>query len=517
MRKKTDIVYEILRVLEVKHTHLYLKKRYEEHPHKYNLFGISRILKEYGIENEGYKFDNKEVLNDLDVPFVAQYHDHLVIVLKLTKTHVYYDINGKELSVTIPEFKKEWSGVALLIGEYADAKEPEYKKNLVKEIYSRLLYGIVLLSFFIIPLLHFVSNDRYLDPGMVILFLLNALGTYIGYLLVLKQIKIHSASADKICSIFKKSDCNSVLESKAAKLWGIIGWSEAGLSYFSSNLIILFFFPDLLSYLALINICVLPYSIWSIWYQKVRAKQWCALCLLVQILFYCLFVSNLSFGFIHIPEWNIINLTIVSLVYILPFSLISILLPVIAKSLQVSNLKHEFNKLKMTSEVFNGLLYAKDRYEVGDASKIIFGNPAAKTQITVISNPHCQPCGTVHEKIDKLLNHIEEEDICVRFLFLNFNIEEVKNSGKFLIAVYLNNEPAAAKDIFYKWFIHEKYAIGKTYKKYGFDMEADEVVEEQLKHEKWSKQNNMHQTPTILFNGYKLPEIYDMEDIRLLV
>jgi len=517
MQKKTDILYELLRRLKVKHTDLFLNKLYEEHPHKYNLFGLSRILKDYNIDNDGYKFDNKEILKDLDVPFVAQYNQQLVIVLKLTETHVYYYVNGKEISVNIPEFKEKWSGVSLLIGDHKKAIEPEYINNKLKENYLRILNFILKLSICIIPILFIISNGGYNKSWMIILLVLNLLGFYIGYLLVLKQIKTHSASADKICSIFKKSDCNNVLESKAAKLWGIIGWSEAGLSYFTSNLLIILFFPGLISFQALVNIFVLPYSVWSIWYQKVKAKQWCALCIIVQVLFYCIFAYNLLLGFIYVPESNLINVLIVTLIYVLPFCLISVLLPIIAKSGQVRNLKHEFNKLKMTTEVFDGLLYAKDRYDVEGASQIVFGNPEATNQIIVVTNPHCEPCGAAHKKIDNLLNHIGEDDICIRFLFINFEMEVVKNSGKFLIAAYLNNEPDAARDIFYKWFAGEKYAIGKTYSKYGFDIESKEVLKEQLKHNRWIKQNKVYQTPTILFRGYILPEIYGIDDIRLLL
>ena len=47
-------------------------------------------------------------------------------------------------------------------------------------------------------------------------------------------------------------------------------------------------------------------------------------------------------------------------------------------------------------------------------------------------------------------------------------------------------------------------------------MESGEVLKEQLQHEKWSEQNKIHRTPTVLLNGYILPEIYDIDDIRLL-
>jgi hypothetical protein len=92
-----------------------------------------------------------------------------------------------------------------------------------------------------------------------------------------------------------------------------------------------------------------------------------------------------------------------------------------------------------------------------------------------------------------------------------------KNSGKFLIAAYLNNTPNIAKEIFHKWFTGERYINEKTFAKYGFDIESKEVLKEQLKHENWSKQNEFYYTPTILFNGYVLPEIYNIDDIQFLI
>lgn len=59
---------------------------------------------------------------------------------------------------------------------------------------------------------------------------------------------------------------------------------EVGFSYFLSNIIVVVFLTDLISYYAIINIFALPYTVWSVWYQKFKAKQWCVLCLIVQLI-----------------------------------------------------------------------------------------------------------------------------------------------------------------------------------------------------------------------------------------
>ena len=51
--------------------------------------------------------------------------------------------------------------------------------------------------------------------------------------------------------------CDSVLETKASKFFGIFGWSEVGFSYFSVSLLTLLIFPQWICYLALLQ-CLLP-------------------------------------------------------------------------------------------------------------------------------------------------------------------------------------------------------------------------------------------------------------------
>ena len=43
-----------------------------------------------------------------------------------------------------------------------------------------------------------------------------------------------------------------------------------------------------------LNIFTLPYSFWSVWYQKAKAKQWCVLCLIIQALLWTLTKENVN-------------------------------------------------------------------------------------------------------------------------------------------------------------------------------------------------------------------------------
>lgn len=152
------------------------------------------------------------------------------------------------------------------------------------------------------------------DVGLVLLLLINSIGVYIGYLLVIKQLNIQSGYGDRICSLFKRSDCNNVLESDAAKLFGVFSWSEIGLGYFVTNVFFICLQPSYIPCLALINILGLPYTLWSIWYQKFRARQWCPLCLIVIILSWILFAINLISGFLFPSHITFLGLIITGFV-----------------------------------------------------------------------------------------------------------------------------------------------------------------------------------------------------------
>ncbi|MDR1756474.1 MAG: vitamin K epoxide reductase family protein [Culturomica sp.] len=205
---------------------------------------------------------------------------------------------------------------------------PNSVLNRRKKLFHRIEKIALLVAIAVVIVVGYTAHGLFLNAGDNVLLVLNGIGIYIGYLLILKQLKIQHSHADKICSIFKKrSSCNDILGSPASKFAGVISWSEVGLGYFTSNMVLLVMFPALVHYLALINICALPYTLWSVWYQKFRAHIWCPLCLIVQTLLWAIFITDLSFGLIRWPEFALKDVLITACIYAIPFLLISLLVP----------------------------------------------------------------------------------------------------------------------------------------------------------------------------------------------
>jgi len=300
-RSRHNTFLAMLDLLKVKYTSEFSNRYFNEHPHKYNLFGLSKMLSDYGIENAGTKITEKEKdLFNIELPFVAHTGNDFAVVYEVEKPattytagegegedsgKVHYLWYGKKIILTVSQFIQSWSGVILLAETTPNSIEPEYQEHRKKDLFNIAQKAILFLSGFLIVGLAYIkqlSNHQLFCYSVILL--LNIIGAYISYLLVLKQMHIHSQYAGKICSLFSKSDCNNVLETDAAKLWGVFGWSEIGLGYFTANIILLLFLPHTVYLIALINTLTLPYAIWSVWYQKAKARQWCPLCLIVQIL-----------------------------------------------------------------------------------------------------------------------------------------------------------------------------------------------------------------------------------------
>ena len=508
----SNVFVQLIAHLNVPYTKSYALQYYNEHPYKNTLFGLSKMLLAYKVDNVGLRLNDKGELYALEVPFIAQLNKDFAIVYKIVPGYISYWLREKNITVTFAEFINGWDGVVLIPEVCENSIEPDYRKHRKQEFFNFLEKYLLLFVIFLGAALSCIKHKGFVDIGYGVVFVLNLMGGYIGYLLLLKQLHIQNDKADKLCSLFKKGDCNSVLESPAAKLWGIIGWSEVGFAYFLSNLWIILFVPALMPYLVWINICALPYSFWSVWYQKVKAKQWCAMCLLVQVLLWTVFLSNLLFGFIKIPAFTFTEIMEVAIIYLVPFLAINLSVPILADGRKGQRLTQEISSLRMRNDVFLSLLKQCSYCKVDrSVSKVMFGNPDAKLLITILTNPHCNPCGKMHARVKRLLENCGK-DICVQYVFSSFN-EKVESSAQKLIAIYLHGNEQLTEKAFDEWFKDGKFKREVFFKKYAYDIDTAEVKVEYQKHIEWKKTNALNFTPLVFINGYEIPKGYQIEDI----
>lgn len=313
MAKDSTILSRWLTLLGVRHTAEYSDERFRTMPFP-TLFGLSTLLREYNVEAKGYKIDDKQQIAQLPTPFIAPVNGRFVIVTSVDDTTLHYCTLGVGEDIPTSEFVKAWSGVAFLASTSKDSVEPGYRKHRLAVIMSQLrnvglwAIAIVLFGWF------FTTRGDLHNWGTIVMTALNAFGLWLSYMLVQKTLGVKTKSGDAVCSVIEAGGCDRIAKSDASTFLGVFHWSEVGLTYFGVSLVAVLLFPEITGWLAAINVCALPYTVWSITYQKFVAKTWCTMCVGVQLTLWIQFIVYLCSGWLeHVfpLSWNALALVMV--------------------------------------------------------------------------------------------------------------------------------------------------------------------------------------------------------------
>jgi protein-disulfide isomerase len=171
------------------------------------------------------------------------------------------------------------------------------------------------------------------------------------------------------------------------------------------------------------------------------------------------------------------------------------------------------NSLKADEDVFMTLLKKQPCYETSDFDSIIrFGSPDSKLRLTILSNPYCNPCAAMHKRIEELLQKMEN-NISVQYIFSSFG-ENLNSTNKYLIAACLSDKTNSPMQILNDWFEKGKGLKDDYFKSLSLNMDNPAIEVEFQKHETWKDKTQIRATPTVFLNGYKLPDIYRIEDLQ---
>ena len=248
------------------------------------------------MKSEGYSLADKGELLKLRPPFLAQTDGGLVIVTAAGSDGVGYMTQGVAERIPFEEFEKVRNGNVLLSIPAAGAKEPDYGLHARLEFFMRAKKWVLALCVAFLLAYFYISRQLYLDVcshgrgrrrHFRTLHDVSTRAEVGQYPQRGRRPRMRSASGG-----WMRQDPRH----RGSKFFGLFGWSEVGFSYFSVSLLALLLFPSTLPALALCNICCLPFTVRSIWYQGFRAHHWCTLCVCVQGSLRLLFFSYLFGG-----------------------------------------------------------------------------------------------------------------------------------------------------------------------------------------------------------------------------
>lgn len=325
------LIGDYLELLGVPHTEKYSAQRFSTMPFP-TMFGLMKLLEEYGVSSEGYHLNDKSEIDKIEPPFIAKTAGGYAIVTEVGADNIGYVSQGVSETVPREEFLSAWDGDVLLSFPSPTAAEPDFKLHERLDFFTRAKKWVLAAGLAALFIYAFIVNGLYHHASVILIAAIDLCGLYVTYMLVQKSLKIHNSAADKVCGVLQAGGCDDILATKASKFFGLFGWSEVGFAYFSVSLLTLLLFPTMLPWLALCNVCCLPFTVWSIWYQRFRAHKWCTLCVIVQCSLWLLFFCYSFGGWLSMAWPPAINFVVLGLTYLTVMLAVNAIMPLIEKS-----------------------------------------------------------------------------------------------------------------------------------------------------------------------------------------
>jgi len=526
-----SIAANYIELLQGKVTVGTIKKDIEENPYYPSLLALSDTFGRYNITNEAFKVPFKD-FDQLasDTPFVAftkipSIGTDFVLITEISEQTVsYFHKNKKVETVSKEDFLQGYKEIIwkAQLNELSGDADYERKYKVEKNEQNKKIAWIF--TTIVVFLLIVGANISYENTfSIVSITFLKIIGVITSCLLLAYEVDKNNPFVKNICSIGVQSNCDAVLSSKAAKI-GSISWGEIGFFYFVATTLGLLM-PNLsyevkVTCLAIANILAAPYIFFSIYYQWRIIKQWCPLCLTIQLIL----ASELIWSVFVVWQYPFLNILQASILVAILFCMF---IPVISwytlKSLIIKAKDHDLyrtahKRLLCNPNVFDSLLQKQRKITEGwEQLGIDIGNLNAKNTIVKICNPYCTPCEKSHKQLMELLKN--SNNVKLKIIYITYNNEYDKGAVvvKKLLAIAEQNNIDKTQEALNDWYSN----VGKNYSFFSSKYPTNDVFDIQGKKidamSQWCDSADITHTPTIFINGFSLPENYTTEQLKCIL
>jgi uncharacterized membrane protein len=532
----TNVAVKYIKQLNVPVTKTSLKKSLEQNPYYPSLYSISNVFEKFGIANQSFTVD-EENLNKFEAPFITYCSGQntgkdFVLITKITNDTVnYLSESNTPKQVSRQDFLKQWQKVVFAAEANANSGEKDYLQKLkaekLKTSKQQLLYGGIGL---LIGLLGYwlISTTNYTIAAASIIAI-KLLGVAATVLLLIYEIDKTNSFVKSICTAGKQTSCDAVLNSKAGKFLGM-SWGELGFFYFAATTLFLLLpgisFINKLPWLAIAGTLAAPYMVFSIYYQYKVVKQWCPLCLAVQVvllmeLFWAItnfWINNHSSqqsSPFPPPSEGIGEAWAAAFCILLPIIIWYLLRPVLLAAKNAPIYNAAYKRLLYNPETFNSLLQQQSTAPTGwHQLGINIGNPNATTTIIKVCNPYCGPCAKAHPVLEEIVKHNTDINVKIIFNATNNENDRAGKPVKHLLAIAAKGNLQLTEQALDDWYLADKKDYEVFAGKYPMNGELKEQENKLDLMKQWCDDAEITGTPTIFINGMRLPETYSIRELK---
>lgn len=537
----SNIAAQYTKQLNVPVTAATIQQQLQQNPYYPSLYSLSHVFNKLNIPNQAFEITEND-LPQFEPPFITYCSGQttgkdFVLVTAQNDTTISYVANGsKTKQVSKAAFLKQWHKVVFVAEANAQSGEPDYPAKLkaqkTTQRKQQMLYAgeVLLIGLLVYQFIGGVSNALLFSTSVITLTkLLGVAGTV---LLLIYEVDKTNSFVKSICTAGKQTNCDAVLNSKAGKIFGI-SWAEAGFFYFAATTLFLLWpgvsFTGKLPFIAIAATGAAAYIPFSIYYQYKVVKQWCPLCLAVQAILTIELiwaVTNFWVSGQSISQSTTFPPPLGEKEGAFPSGEIggAVLLPIVGwyllKTLLLAGknapIYHAaYKRLLYNPEIFNGLLQQQQAAPNGwQQLGIDIGNPKATNTIIKVCNPYCGPCAKAHPALEEIVKQNSDVKVKVIFMATNKETDRAGKPVKHLLAIAAKQNMHQTEKALDEWYMADKKDYEAFAVKYPMN---DELKMQESKIElmsKWCDDAEITATPTIFVNGKRLPETYNINELK---
>ncbi len=485
------------------------------HPDFPSLYAVTDTMDYFGIDNLAAKINNEQ-LSELPNQFLTlisvDQQDVLVYVTQHNdKSVTYLDEKNLKKTIFLTDFITNWTQIVIVIDENENrAIERDSPSNYV------IMVGLIIL---LISLFHnhFFSNTGYV-PFLYSFF--GLIGLVLSVLLVQESFGVNKEITSKICNIVQPegNGCQSVLRSSVALIYKNFTLSDVCLVFFSALILLLALSKFSHLHYIIISLFSLPIVIFSLYYQYLVIKKWCALCLGISMCLVGISIVTL-FSFHHFSVKMIVNDTLLFLEVLFLLTVIWVLLkPMVLGYFELKNENRGHRRFKRNINTFKALLnntFKINQSTLKEFEFIEIGSRSAQNELLLFLSPSCGHCHTAFKDAISLIDRYPE-NLKLKIGF-NVNPDNENNPYTRVLSTIVDQSIRFdnAKELLSKWHI-DRIQIETFNSTYGISTteEAKDVLRLQFN---WCQENGFNYTPVKIFNKKVMPSEYGINDLSFFI
>ena len=514
----------LLTRLNIPYSYTSLKDDLETHPDYPSLYSIYHLLDRYGLPTQAVQAEPKH-LEEWKAPYLVRMQmpgagtDFACVVSRSNGTVTIKANKGNQQNLPLDVFVKRWDGIALLPQHAGNAAQPEVATHLANDKLQRKknrAIAAVCIASILLALVIMIWQHPLAAFILIPWMLIKLVGISVAVLLLMYEVNRKSETVKQFCTAGKEVNCDAVLQSSGAKV-GHVSWSIAGFSWMMTGLLALLTGANGTLLAAGMALLALPYMFYSVYYQWRVVRQWCLLCLAVQVTLLAeatwVFVTYKTGAITLTDHTQLVNSALIALAGIgLLITGWIWLEPMLKQGVRMPGWRAAYKRLMNNRDVFFAMLQRQERAPEGyKECSLLFGDPNAKYEILKVCNPYCGPCNRSHLMLEKILQ--KNKEICVRIIFHRANeVGDLSKVAHFFNAFYRKRGEKETKGVMHIWYTDQNKDLISLQKKYP---EVDAVHTEEIRNRMniWCTSVPILKTPTIFVNGKMLPVNYRWGDL----